>query len=91
LEINRRPVLAFSSSSLRTAQARVKEPWFQAELQQMRSGGRTMLHPDDECVVRTARPEEASEVRLQHELDKVRGEDIKYCFAFLLPIDAPPH
>jgi hypothetical protein len=88
LEIKGRPVLALSATSLRSARARVEEPWFLEELGRMRSKGRPLLHPGDERLVRPARPEESAELELQHGLDEARGEDLKYCFAFLVPIDA---
>lgn len=39
-------------------------------------------------LVRPARPEEIAELELRRGLDDARGEDLKYCFAFLVPIDA---
>ena len=88
LEINWRPVLALSATSLRPARARVEEPWFLEELDRMRSNGRPLLRPRDKRLVRSARPEEIAELELRRGLDEARGEDLKYCFAFLVPIDA---
>jgi hypothetical protein len=88
LEINRRPVLALSAASLRSARARAEEPWFLEELERMRSNGRPLLRPRDERLVRSARPEEIAALELQRSLDAARGEDVKYCFAFLVAIDA---
>lgn len=87
LEINQKAVLAFSAGSLRSARARVQEPWFVEELESMRSGGRPLLRPDDVRQVRPALPTEISAVELGRGLDVARGEDAKYGFAFLVAID----
>jgi hypothetical protein len=91
LEINQRPVLAFSASSLRSARARVQEAWFVQELESMRSGGRPLLCPDHVRQVRLALPAEIAAVELGRGLDEARGENAKYGFAFLVPIDVPPN
>ena len=91
LEINRRPVLAFDATSGRAAQARLREPWFIEELSRMRSDGRPVLGPNDRCHVRAASPTEIAAVSLQRGLDEARGEDTKYVFAFLIPIDLEPN
>jgi hypothetical protein len=57
-------------------------------MERMRSNGRILLSPSDERSVRPARPEEIGELELQRGLDEARGEDVKYCFAFLVAIDA---
>jgi hypothetical protein len=88
LEINRRRVLAFSARSLGSAIARAEEPWFIEELERMRTDGSPLLRPHDERRVRPAQPEEIAELEVQRALDEARGEDLKYCFVFLIPIDA---
>lgn len=75
LEINRRPVLALTATSLLSAWAREEEPWFIEELGRMRSNGLAILRPGDERLVRPARPEEIAALELQHALDAARGED----------------
>jgi hypothetical protein len=87
LEINRRPVLSFSATSLRSARARMDEPWFTEELGRMRSNGRSILLASDCRSVRLAHPDEIATLLLQRSLDEVRGEDVKYCFAFLVQVD----
>lgn len=68
---------------------RVREAWFVEELQRMRSEGRVLLlGSGDKLLVRPARPEEIGELEVQRGLDEARGEDLKYCFAFLVPIDS---
>jgi hypothetical protein len=91
LEINRRPVLAFDATSDRSARARVREPWFVEELARMRSNGKPILGPNDHCRVRAASPTEMAAVSLERGLDGARGEDTKYAFAFLIPIDIEPN
>ena len=91
LEINQRAVVAFSASSLRSARARVREAWFVEELEGMRSDGRPVLGPNDVQQVRAALPAETAAVELGRGLDEARGEDAKYGFAFLVPIDVPPN
>jgi hypothetical protein len=91
LEIDRRPVLALSAASLRSAQARIGEAWFIEELERMRSNGKLILRPDDKCLVRPASPEEAAALDLERAVDQVRGEDVKYAFAFLVQIDREPN
>lgn len=88
LDVNWRPVLAFSATSLRSAQARVREPWFIEELERMRSNGRSIMRPSDRRGVRPAGPDEIAALELQRGLDEARGEDLKYCFAFLIEVDA---
>lgn len=88
LEINQRPVLALSATSLRSARARAEEPWFLEELERMRCNCGPLLRSCDQRLVRPARPEEIAELELRRGLDEARGEDLKYCFAFLVPIDA---
>jgi hypothetical protein len=88
LDVNWRPVLAFSATSLRSASARVREPWFVEELERMRSNGRSIMRPSDMRMVRPAGPDEIAALELQRGLDETRGEDLKYCFAFLVEIDA---
>jgi hypothetical protein len=75
LEINRRPVLALTATSLLSAWARIEEPWFIEELERMRSNGLAIIRPGDERLVRPARPEEIAALELQHALDAARGED----------------
>jgi hypothetical protein len=91
LEINRTPVLAFDATSDRAARARVREPWFIEELARMRSNGKPILSPNDQCRVRAALPTEMAAVSLQRGLDGARGEDTKYAFAFLIPVDPEPN
>jgi hypothetical protein len=91
LEIDRRPVLVLSAISLQSASKRTSEDWFMEELQRMRSGGKPIFRPGDERVVRPARPDEAARLELERSLDEVRGEDTKYAFAFLIPIDGDPN
>jgi hypothetical protein len=91
LEINRRPVLAFDATSDRSARARVREPWFIEELTRMRANGRPVLSPNDHCRVRVASPAEIAAVSLHRGVDAARGEDTKYAFAFLIPIDLEPN
>jgi len=91
LEINQRPVLAFSARSLHSARTQVQEAWFVEELESMRSAGKPLLRPDDVRHVRLALPAEIAAVELGRGLDEVRGEDAKYGFAFLVPIDVPPN
>jgi hypothetical protein len=88
LEINQLPVLALSATSLLSARARVEEPWFLEELERMRSNCGPLPRSCDQRLVRPARPEEIAELELRRGLDEARGEDLKYCFAFLVPIDA---
>jgi hypothetical protein len=88
LEINRRPVLAFFAKSLRSARIQAGQSWFLEELERMRSNGKSLLSSGDERAVRPARPEEIKELEVQRGLDEEMGEDLKYCFAFLVPIDA---
>jgi hypothetical protein len=91
LEVAGRPVLAFSAASMRAAKARAKELWFVEELGQMRSGGRPILCDGDDRSVRQASVVEAAQVELYRRLDDARGEDIKYCFAFLIAVDPTPN
>jgi hypothetical protein len=91
LEINRRPILAFDATSLRSARSRISEPWFIEELARMRSHGRPLLGPNDHCRLRSASPTEMAAVSLGRSLDEARGEDTKYAFAFLMPIDIEPN
>ena len=91
LEINRRPVLALSAASLRSAKARIGEAWFIEELERMRSNGKPILRPRDACLVRPANSEEAAALDLERAMEQVRGEDVKYCFAFLIQIDREPN
>lgn len=87
LEIDERPVLAFSATNLKSAQERATEPWLIDELAQSNSGGKPILGPGGQCTVRLARPFEATEVEVNRFLDRARGEDSKYGFAFLVPVD----
>lgn len=91
LEINQRAVLAFSAGSLRSAQSRVQEAWFVEELGNMRSSGMPLLRSNDVRQVRPALPAEIAAVALGRGLDEARGEDAKFGFAFLVPIDVPPN
>jgi hypothetical protein len=91
LEINGRPVLTLSAASLRSARVRIGEAWFIEELERMRSGGHPVLSPDDKCLVRPATPEEAATLDLERAIDRIRGEDVKYAFAFLIRIDLEPN
>jgi hypothetical protein len=81
-------VLALCVTSLRSAWALVEEPWFLEELERIRSNGRSIMRPRDERLVRPARPEEIAALELQRGLDEARGEDLEYCLAFLVQIDA---
>lgn len=91
LEVNQCAVLAFSARSLQSARGRVQQAWFVEELERMHSGGRPLLGPDDVRQVRLALPAEIAKVELGRGLDEARGEDAKYGFAFLVPIDLPPN
>lgn len=91
LEVNQRPILAFSARSLQSAQARMQEAWFVEELKSMRSGGKPLLGEGDVRRIRLAIPAEVSAVEIGRGLDEARGEDTKYGFAFLVPIDLPPN
>ena len=74
LEINRRPVLVLSATSLRVARARVEEPWSLQELERMRSNGGLLLRPRDQRLVRPARPEEIAELELRRGLCELRSK-----------------
>jgi hypothetical protein len=89
LEINSRPVLVFSANSFRAAQARVNEPWFIEEMARIRSGGRSLMRAGDLRLVRAALPAEVAAIEVERSVEEVRGGDVKYCFAFLVSIDAP--
>jgi hypothetical protein len=91
LEINRRAVLVFSATSLRSAKTRVREEWFVQELSQMRTGGKPLCEPDSTFVVRAASLREKSEAEVWFSIDRFRGDDVKYHFTFLVPMDAQPH
>src|SRR5262249_60466401 len=89
LEINNRPVLVFSANSFRAAQARVNEPWFIEEMARIRSGGRPLMRASDLRQVRAALPAEVAAIEVERSVDEARGEDVEYCFAFLVSTDAP--
>lgn len=91
LEINHKPVLVLSESSLSSATKRTSENWFLQELEQMRSNGSPILGARDKRMIRPANPGECAKLELERSLDHVRGEDTKYAFAFLIPIDAVPN
>jgi hypothetical protein len=91
LEINRRAVLVFSASSLRSAKTRVREEWFVQEISQMKAGGKPLCEPDSAFVVRAASLQEKSEAAVWFAIDRFRGEDVKYHFIFLVPMDAQPN
>ena len=91
LEVNQRPVLVLLAASLSSAQKRVAEDWFVEELGKMHSNGRPILSARDTSVIRLASPEEAARLEVERSIDKVRGEDTKYVFAFLVPIDNEPN
>jgi hypothetical protein len=89
LEINSRPVLVFSASSFRAAQARINEPWFIEEMARIRAGGKPLMRAGDLRLVRAALPAEVAAIDVECCVEEARGEDVKYCFAFLVSIDAP--
>jgi hypothetical protein len=91
LEINGKSILAFDATSLRSARSRIREPWFIEELARVRSNGRPIFGPNDHCHLRAASPTEIAAVTLGRGLDEARGEDTKYAFAFLIPIDVEPN
>lgn len=91
LEINRVSVLAFSADTLASASVRLAEPWFMDELSRLQSAGRPLVRPDDVCAVRPATAAEAARVEMNRALDEASGEDAEYGFAFLIPLDSPPH
>jgi len=91
LEINRRPVLVLSASSPQAALARIQEDWFAEELERMRSSGKPILRFGDTRSVRAAYPNEIGELELGRGFDEARGEDTKYAFAFLIPVDSEPN
>lgn len=91
LEINRRAVLVFPASSLRSARARVKEEWFVGEMSQMKAGGKPLCGPDSAFVVRAASLQEKNEAEVWFSIDRFRGEDVKYHFTFLVAVDAQPN
>lgn len=90
LEINDRPTLVMIAPSLRAACRRVSEQWLLDELAGMRSGGVALLRECDRCHVRPARLDESTKLQMERALDELEGEDTKYAFAFLVPIDARP-
>lgn len=91
LEINQRPVLVLAAPSLSSAVRRISEDWFVEELGRMRSVGCSILRPRDRRQIRPANPEEVARLKLERSLDQVRGEDTKYAFAFLIPVDKDPN
>lgn len=91
LESNQRPVLVFAAPSLSSAVRRISEDWFVEELGRMRSVGCSILRSRDLRQIRPANPEEAARLELERSLDQIRGEDTKYAFAFLIPIDKDPN
>ncbi|ABE64025.1 hypothetical protein Nham_3291 [Nitrobacter hamburgensis X14] len=91
LEIDGRAVLVFSAPSLRSAKTRVRENWFVQELSQMRTGGKPLCVSESTFVVRAASLQEKSEAEVWFFLDRFRGDDVKYHFTFLVPMDAQPH
>lgn len=91
LEIDGRALLVFPAPSLRSAKTRVREGWFVQELSQMRSGGKPLCEPESSFVVRAASLREKSEAEAWFLIDRFRGDDVKYHFTFLVPMDAQPH
>ena len=87
LELNGRPTLVLEATSLPAACQRTSEEWFLGELAGMRSGGAALFQACDARRVRPARPDEAFQLQLERTLDAMSGEDTKYAFAFLIPID----
>lgn len=91
LEIDGRALLVFSAPSLRSAKTRVREEWFVQEISQMKTGGKPLCEPDSIFVVRVASLQEKSEAEVWLSIDRFRGDDVKYHFTFLVPMDAQPH
>ena len=57
----------------------------------MRSNGNLSWVRTINAASRAALPTEMAAVSLQRGLDGARGEDTKYAFAFLIPIDLEPN
>ena len=91
LEINGVPVLVISAASLPPAFRRVSEDWLLEELGRLRSNGKPIFLSLDEGHVRPAHPDENAKLQLERASDQLRGEDTKYAFAFLIPVDAEPN
>src|SRR5262249_40182435 len=84
LEINHRPVLVFSASSFQSAKARIHEPWFIEEMARIYAGGKPLMRSGDLRMVRPALPAEVAAIEVERSVEEARGEDVKYCFAFLV-------
>lgn len=91
LEINGQPALVMIAASLQAACRRVSEQWLLEELAGMRSGGAALLRSCDTCRVRSAKADEIAKLQLERLLDEMDGEDTKYAFTFLIPIDTRPN
>jgi hypothetical protein len=91
LEIDGRPVLALSSSSIERAQAMCSEAWFIEELASDRSGGRPVWNAEAEMRLRLATADEATKLEIARMQERARGEHAGHAFAFLVPLDPACH
>jgi hypothetical protein len=87
VECAHRPLLAFAAASLAAAQKLCRQQWFADELAIYRTGDRPLWNGKDKLTVRPATPAEHAEVLFASAADAARGEDTKFVFAFLVPID----
>ena len=85
-----RPLLVLAANSLRAARALVREKWFIEEVCRYRSVGIAIWDGESALTVRAANAFETAELEIAKSIDLARGEDVKFVFAFLIPIDHLP-
>ena len=91
LDIDGRPLLALSSSSIECARAMCSEAWFIEELASYRSAGRPIWNGEAEMRVRLANTDEATKLEIARMQERARGEHAGHAFAFLVPLDPACH
>jgi hypothetical protein len=90
-EVDGRPVLALSSSSIERARAMCSEAWFIEELASYRSGGRPIWSREAKLAVRPANADETMKLQTARKQERARGENAGYAFAFFVPLDPTFH
>lgn len=92
LERDGQPILALLAASLGAARKLCASAWFKEDLATIyRSGGRSLWDGQASLAVRPSTPSEHAEVLVAEAADRMRQEDTKFVFVFLVPIDPERH
>lgn len=87
LEVAGIPKLVFTATSARAAEKFRNQAWLEEELRPYCSGGHPVWDGKAELTVRRANPAESAELAIGRKWAEAEGDDTKFVFAFLVPID----